>query len=323
MPLADELSELLLWLYRASREMPVGEFQTAALELVKPSLRFTAAQWGTGPITGNSASKRTVHLYNDAPDAAAAYEEIKDQDIPVKIALKEKKGVIHYNVSTFLRGKRHAGIRAYAKRLEHQNVILAFDADTTNKLIKWLSFYRANDHDYYTHADRRLAAFLVPHLWEALTINRVTHLEHLEGCGAERQFELGIADKDGYLYHAEAGFGALMRAEFGETIGRRLPGECVTALLQGDRYVGRSVVISVAQRADVLFLKARAPLPTDRLSAREWQIAKAVAQGQSYKKIAAQFSIAPATARNHIQAIHEKLLVHNAAELIAQLEVAS
>jgi DNA-binding CsgD family transcriptional regulator len=323
MSLAEDLNDVLLSLYRASREIPVGEFQTAALELIKPSLRFTAAQWGTGPITANAASKRSVHLYNDAPDAAAAYEEIKEQDIPVQIALKRGKGIFRYNVKTLLRGKRHAGIRAYAVRLEHQNVILACDADMANKLLKWMSFYRANDADYYTAADRRFAGFVLPHLWEALTINRLTHLEHLGGHVTQRQFELGIADRDGYLYHAEAGFGALVRAEFGAPIARRLPAGCVQALAEQGRYVGRSVVISVVQRADVLFLRARTALPLDKLSARERQIAKAVALGRSHKQIAAELALAPATVRNHIQAIHEKLAVHNAAELIAQLELAS
>ena len=302
---------------------PSASFRLRRWSSIKPSLRFTAAQWGSGPITGNSASKRTVHLYNDAPDAAAAYEEIKDQDIPVQIALKRKKGIFRYNVKSLLRGKRHAGIRAYAARLEHQNVILACDADMAHKLLKWMSFYRANDADYYTAADRRFAGFMLPHLWEALTINRLTHLEHLDGRVTQRQFELGIADRDGYLFHTEAGFGALLRAEFGDKIARRLPPGCARALCEQGRYVGRSVVISVVQRADVLFLKARAPLALDRLSAREWQIANAVALGRSHKQIAAELSLAPATVRNHIQAIHEKLSVHNVAELIAQLELAS
>jgi hypothetical protein len=232
MSLAEHLNDLLLSLYRASREVPIGEFQATALELLKPSLRFTAAQWGTGPITANSASKRTVHLYNDPPDAAAAYEEIKDQDIPVQIALTKGKGIFRYNVNAFLRGKQHAGIRAYAARLEHQNVILSINCDMENKLLKWMSFYRANESDNYTEADRRFTGFLMPHLWEALTINRLTHLEHLDGHVRERKFELGIADRDGYVYHAEAGFSALVRAEFGDRFGRRLPVECVTALTE-------------------------------------------------------------------------------------------
>ena len=146
----------------------MGEFQATALELLKPSLRFTAAQWGTGPITGNSASKRTVHLYNDAPDAAAAYEEIKDQDIPVQIALKRRKGIFRYNVQRLLRGKQYTGIRAYAARLEHQNVILAIDCDMATSSSGRCRFLRAKDSDCYTEAERRYTTLLMPHLWEAL-----------------------------------------------------------------------------------------------------------------------------------------------------------
>jgi DNA-binding CsgD family transcriptional regulator len=56
----------------------------------------------------------------------------------------------------------------------------------------------------------------------------------------------------------------------------------------------------------------------DRLSPREWQISNAIAQGKNHKEIAAALAISPVTVRNHIQAIHEKLSVRNAAELIAK-----
>nr|WP_158651774.1 LuxR C-terminal-related transcriptional regulator [Marinobacterium profundum] len=47
-----------------------------------------------------------------------------------------------------------------------------------------------------------------------------------------------------------------------------------------------------------------------------------MARGLSHKEVARALGIAPATARNHIQAIHERLRVRNSAELVEQLQLA-
>jgi len=323
MTLAEELNGLLLSLYRAAREIPLAEFQRAALELIRPTLRFTTARWGTNPLPGNTAAKGSAHLYSDHPVTAAVYEEIKDRDLSVQIELYRRKGPIDYGVGTLLHGKCRSASRDCAKRSGHQNVILAFDVDTAKKLLKWMSFYRADHHQPYDARDYRLARLLVPHLWEALTLNRMTQLEHIDRSGVDRPFKLGIADTNGVLHHAESDFGALLRSEFGNSADRQLPPACLITLLERGRYVGDSVVIWVAQRTDVLFLKARSPIAVDRLSPREREISNAIARGKSYKEIALELAIAPATVRNHIQAIHQKLAVSNAAGLIAQLGMAS
>ena len=313
--LSDNFGEILLSLYRAAREAPINEFQREALEIVRPSLRFTSAQWGSGPQNSTSISKRSVYLYNDPPDAAAAYEEIKDQDEAPKYAWKIGNGVLSYNVASFMPGKARAGIRVYARRLEHENVLIAFNTDTARSFTRWLSFYRADGKQLFCTADEAVLSVLTPHLWEALAINRVTHLEHVSGLRDEQQFALGIADRDGKLCHAETRFAALLRTEFGEHVGFQFPQSCVDQLLAQRRYVGRVAVFCVAQEAEVLFLKARALVAADQLTHREREVAALVVRGFAHKKIARSLHISPATTRNHIQAIHRKLGVHNTAEL--------
>ena len=164
-----------------------------------------------------------------------------------------------------------------------------------------------------------MAEVLIPHLWEALTINRIAHLEHLGEQRISRRFELAICDRNGTLHHDEAAFRALMRAEFGAGFLGKLPDECIRTLLAVGRYRGDAIVISVARPVEVLFLKARLLCNVDRLSPRELQIATEVARGRSHKSVAEALGIAPSTVRNHVQAIHDKLGVRNAAELAAEV----
>jgi DNA-binding CsgD family transcriptional regulator len=54
---------------------------------------------------------------------------------------------------------------------------------------------------------------------------------------------------------------------------------------------------------------------------RELQVASQIAKGRTYEEVAVALGIAPSTARNHLQAIHEELQVRNKAELIAQFNL--
>jgi DNA-binding CsgD family transcriptional regulator len=314
-----QFSEFLLALYRAAREVPLPQFQDEALELLKPALRFDSAQWGGGSINPEWISKRHVHLHNDRPDAALIYDDVKDQDDPVKLAWRREHGAIAYNIADFMPGRSRAGIRAYAKKVEHANVLMRFDIDTSNAVAQWLSLYRQKDTERFGASDPELISLLTPHLWEALTINRITHLEHLGGGEGERRFDLAICDFEGRWLHVEEGFRQLVGAEFGHAGTVRLPQDCLAHLLRDDKYVGHVSVLTTAQRADVLFLKARRVAAADGLTAREDEVARLVAQGKTHKQVAGQLRISVSTVSNHMRAIHDKLEIRNAAELAAEL----
>jgi DNA-binding CsgD family transcriptional regulator len=312
-----ELSQLLIELYRAAREMPLAEFQGWALGLLRPALGFNSAQWGSGTQKGESISKHgfSLFLVNEPPDAADRYDEVKDQDLSVRQVWKQGQGVIAFNAGALFAAKSHAGIRAYTRRVAHENTLIAFDVDRTRGFTRWLSLYRADAGREYQPEDRRLLGLVFPHLCEALAINRATHLARGPIAGAAPSFALAIVERDGYLCHAEDDFAALLRDEFGDRWRSRLPDRCVAALLDTGRFVGRSIAIEVAARADVLFLRGRPSTRTDRLTRREHQIAEGIARGLNHKEVARALGIAPATVRNTLQTIYRKLDVHNAVEL--------
>ncbi|WP_020683971.1 helix-turn-helix domain-containing protein [Marinobacterium rhizophilum] len=87
-------------------------------------------------------------------------------------------------------------------------------------------------------------------------------------------------------------------------------------------FVGRLVVLTRMVEDDLLICRVRPRLPADSLSARQLLVALQVARGLSHKEVARVLGIAPATVRNHIQAIHVRLRVHNSAELVEQLQLA-
>jgi DNA-binding CsgD family transcriptional regulator len=316
-----DLSDLLLSLYAGAREIPFEHFQAFALAAVKSVLSFDSAQWGSGPAGPGWVSKRIVHLQDESPEVLGAYEEIKDQDFAVQLLRAENRcqDVFSYNVNALLTGCARSGIRDYAHRFRHENVLMSARVDEAAGFARFVAFYRAKKEELYSEDDRRTARLLVPHLWQALTLNRAANLEQAgKGCGDQRA-SLAIADRDGWVHYAEKNFNDLLRCELGAAV-QRLPDRCLSQLADAGRYVG-GVATIVLQRTsgEMFFLRGRPSSAVDRLSRRELAVAKKFVTGLDYREIAATLFISPATVRNHLQAIYEKLAIHNKAELIARL----
>jgi DNA-binding CsgD family transcriptional regulator len=315
-----ELSNLLLALYQASREVPPEQFQDWALDFIKRLVPFDSSWWGSGILTKGGVDVHAVHLHNlpDKAEVLSAYSEVAHQDTAALAVLTQGGGVRSYDPAIFS-GKETSGVRAFQKRVGIENVMLASDFDPKTRMARWISLFRRDPDLRFTDTESRMSHLLMPHLLEALEINRLTHLEHLARDRAGRRYCLAIADRRGFLYHAEAGFLELVQAEQGMLENGRIGDNALRLLADSKRYVGQSALVQATRKADLLFLRARPLAAMDALSAREREIARLVADGRTHKEIAQALQITPATARNHIAAIHAKASVRNNVELAGKL----
>lgn len=317
-----ELSQLLLALYSASHETPSGEFQDRALNLLKSAVSFDSAIWGTGRYSSDGLGWNSVHLHNEPHEIIAEHEHVKHQDTVSVIVRPHSATTMAFHAPTVLRGRDKSGIRDYTVRFGHQNAMISSEINQDTGYAYWVSLYRANADHHYTERDRQVAAIICPHLREALRINRVLQMERLRSQQVDEA--MAIVDAKGALYHTEPAFTALLQNEWSGWDGSVLPQELWHVLTtDGGSYAGKAIVVRRVSVTDMMFLKARRRSAGDALSPREQAVARYVAQGLSHKEIARVLGTAPQTVRNQIQAIHEKLAVHNTAELIAQLNLAA
>ncbi|MGO4394312.1 LuxR C-terminal-related transcriptional regulator [Variovorax sp. M-6] len=121
-------------------------------------------------------------------------------------------------------------------------------------------------------------------------------------------------------YYSEAGFDEMLRREWSDWNGGAIPREVLEHFLLGNgHYLGRTLVLSHRTQQGLLFLHARPRRPVDELSPREHVIAELMAMGKTYKEIAKALERSPATVRNQIRSIYQKLGVTNIAGLIEGL----
>jgi DNA-binding NarL/FixJ family response regulator len=136
---------------------------------------------------------------------------------------------------------------------------------------------------------------------------------------------MAMYTSSGILLCAENEFTALLAEQWPHSAPERLPLVVADALLvQRQQFcLGERILVYLSQRVgDVVYLKVRPRQRIDGLTGRELQVARLVACGMSFKEVAATLRLAPATVRNHIQHIHERLEIHTNAELASLLACA-
>ncbi|UUZ76278.1 LuxR C-terminal-related transcriptional regulator [Polaromonas sp. P1(28)-13] len=316
-----DFNTLLLRLYRLSQELPIQHFQDAALAQIKRVLPFDSSMWGTATTKPEGIDIHTVHLHEKSPEMLLAYEPVKHQDSAAATVFGKSHVTRTFHAESWFSDQKTRELRDFLRRFGHENIFIAADSNPRTNFVHWISLYRADKEAHCTEDERLLLGELAPHVMQALAMNRVMHLDYLEAADkALSPYGSAIADACGVLYHSDPQFKGLAQAEWNGWSGLILPADLMDALSSGhERFIGRTMVVRQYVEHGLLFLKARSRCLADLLTLREWTIARLIAKGESHKEIARALNRSPATVRNQIQVIYEKLQVGSIAMLIEAL----
>lgn len=157
---------------------------------------------------------------------------------------------------------------------------------------------------------------LMPHLVE---VHRMARLHHLLGDPHVHARAWALVDGEGYLREAASAFVHLMREEWPDWRGGRLPESMCAILCKRGAYVGRALSFRAEPRESFWFAQARHKTDVDALGAREREVALRYSRGQTHTAIASELGISPATVRNHVAHCYKRLAVSNKAELLQRL----
>ncbi len=317
-----DLCELLLHLYRLAQDVSIEGFQDAALDVLRPVVPFDTSMWGTATTGEQGIDIHTIHLHRTPPEMLADYALVKHMDTAAATVVGQPMVVRGFHANTWPQPRE---IREFLRRYGHENIFIAADSQPQHQFVHWISLFRADREAHGSAAEVDLLRKLSPHLMQALSMNRVLHLQRASA--ADRSLSphgAAMADSKGVLYHHDPLFDALAREEWSGWSGRRLPRQVMDAAqAQTFRHVGRSVVLQGrVEHGGLLFLRARRCCKADRLGAREQLVAQLVVSGHTYKEIAQRLERSPATIRNQIQSIYAKLEVGGIAGLIEALRQA-
>lgn len=304
-PAPEALGALLLQLYQAARSPSVQQFQERAIQALRALLPFDASLWGTGTLVDGHTHTHGAHLWNMPPDAVDLLNLTESHNV-VAQRCAAAPGVAHVFSAQDLHTNAQTALLAQYQGV--RQVLCMATIDPLSSLVGYVSLARAGDEPSFGPEDQRWLTLLMPHLNTMLNLSRVAQIEQIRSQRGTAHTRLAVTDVKGILHVMEPGFDQLLREEWPTWRGPWLP-----AALLGQpagvapRHEGRHLLIEVTGVAEQLLVTLTRRGPSDRLSRQERACAEAYAQGWSYKEVARELGLAPATVRHHLREAYAKL----------------
>ncbi|KXU85046.1 hypothetical protein CI15_22455 [Paraburkholderia monticola] len=316
-PMSD-LDRAILETYRVARACSGDRFIDTAFDVLGKYVPFDSARWATASATPAGVVFHAPHLVNEVPDWDNRYGEIRSKDTAARFMLTHPGTTGNFHSLTSLTGPDNAALLDYTRKVKHANALITAHKDFTTGYTLTIGLFAAHVDRQYSEQERQFVEFLYPHLMEAWAVNQSLQIERYRS----RIWSVAMCLPPGLITLCEPAFFDLLRAEWpGGHGGHVLPPVLIELLGSGaDGHRGRHAVFRFERHPKFAFVRARLATSVDLLTEREREVAECVASGLTHKEVARRMSIAPATVRNHLQAIHRRIGARNNAELVALLQ---
>ena len=320
-------NDFLLHVYRDARELACDEFQHAALARVQTHFPFSAAFWGDGQlVNGDSEIVPTaLHAENIDQQFLVDWSRAHPADPALPIVLSHMGRALRVLVPRFYAAMPE--LAALGAKHDIRSMTTIVVPAIGERGVHWLSLFRAEAGTPSSDTEMQWLEGAMPHLAEALRINRALH-GAAAASGSASPRHVAVAEAScGRLLRADSEFLAMLGREWPSFDGRvvppmlmapwrvRQPGATLTFA-----HLARKVRIDGRRAGELVFLSAQAKSATESLTPRQQGIAELYAQGLSHKEIAQRCSLAPATVRNHLALIYAALGVHGKLELASLVQ---
>lgn len=313
----EAILDLALQLYRAAQDMPLEDFEALALSILKALIPFYAAVWLAAKYERGRLTLLRSHLQGLPREALPL---LVGPNGPLCQAAAVAAGAPRHahglHVPSLCHDDQADAALQLARRHHLEKQLLIADAAATSSPGNWLALYRSDTDPAFDERDCRKLALSMPHMSQALAINRRLHLGGGPVESPRNMSVQAVVRADGRLIHCGERLRQVLRTRYPAWEGIALPDELVGKLQRNDAVeLSSDVRLRVSRMGAAVLLVLQEVQPTERLSARELQVAQLFGAGASYKQIARQASISPATVRNVVQNTYRKLKINNKAQL--------
>lgn len=305
----EAFSVLLLDLYRYSRELAMRDFQRSTLERLRQVLPFDSAWWG---ISCPEYDLHSSFLFGLPAHYPQAWERIKYGDTLAQVTAAAPGITARFDPHQM---RQSPGLRHLVAEFGIEQALCTVVVNPELRLSTFLSLYRHSAAPRFSREEAALKQLLMPHLWATWTSNWIAQLDHIRAHPAARRAAFAIADALGTLHTAETGFPDIMRQEWPEWAGPRLPPLIQDCLRTQSRATGAQVLARAFPVCGLFLVEVRTRSPLDRLTPRERAIAYGFSRGKSHKVIALELRLSPATIRSHLRTVYAKLDICDKAQL--------
>lgn len=307
----EALSSLLLDLYAKCQVLPMTDYLPHVLHAIKKQLPFDSAWWAMSTTIDEHHEIHGSYIDGLPADMANLWVENQTDEVIGRAVMNRPEQTINFRPVDV---DKTPGSRLLAERGGFRHVLCTC---CENKLIGQRSFLALSRHDErngFREDERRFKELLMPHINATMSMNRVAQLRQERALGKDVRVAMAVVDRRGAIHTVEPGVIERLSSEWSDWKGALLPTALRAAIDRADTlYLGEKIQASFSWMGDVALMELRQICPVDRLSPREREVGQAFASGLSYKEVARDLHMAPATVRHHLRSIYVKLGVDNKA----------
>lgn len=319
----DANSLMLQW-HAAALTLSFEAFQSWCLATLKPRLRFDGAIWGVLSAAEIAAGRRinTAHVHRIDEDVIARLEEARVGDFADRRPAGRALNICLSDDAWS--GPDQAELREHGRRYGLLNTLSMRVAEPSGTGHQFILLRRKSAGQRFSADEASSFELLAPHMAQAFATCRRLYLDAAQN-GDRRSAGLAVAmvDRAGVIHDSQPRFVPLLRREWSDWPGQRLPEPLLdlTARRSGTRwrFLGQQVTADFVPVDDLYLLTVRPRHACDALTPRESEVAQQYAAGGSFREIAESLKLAPATVRSHLRNVFGKLRVRNKSQLAAAL----
>lgn len=302
----------------------LAAFQSWCLATLKPHLRFDGAIWGLRSDAEGQAGRRIniAHVHRIGEDVLDRLEEARSGDFAGRRPLGRALNICLADETWD--GPAHVALREHGYSHAMLNTLSIRCADACAAGQQFIILRRKSAGQRFSSDEAASLEWLAPHMMQAYAACRRLCLEAAQA-GDLRSAGLAVAmiDRDGVIHDRQARFVAMLRREWSDWPGTRLPEPLLelTARRAGTpwRFLGEQVAADFVPVDDLYLVSVRPRHGADILTSRETEVAQHYAAGGNFREIAASLDLAPATVRSHLRNVFGKLGIRNKSQLAAAL----
>ncbi|WP_417248291.1 helix-turn-helix transcriptional regulator [Celeribacter sp.] len=298
-------------LYHDALECEPDELRLRVLGNLQRLIPFDFGVWGGGRADSRLVSDLTV--LNQSEAILEDWEAVAQQDDFCDLTLNRLGSTARFDdVPDYREG---LAFNEHWRRFNASHMMATIVGEKTYGYVSFVGLCAEGRPLVFSDAERTLKQMLMPHLSQALRMNR----ELWAGRAVREHDAVVLVDGGGWILTVQGPFRDLAEREWGKQP-VQLPALIMDALKNGERWIGKTLemgMLPLGTNFLVHLSEHHAPLAA--LSAREREVAQMFASGQTYKQVARALGTSPYTVRNQITRIYEKLEISNKAELAQAL----
>lgn len=307
-------------IYQTALVESPNEFQKNVLDKLNEVIGFDHAWWG---IMSQAPSKGFKLLSSLRYELPAAFEEhwkavCADDTLASSVHLQPKT-TIHFCKRDLY---STSGLSSLNNTFKLHQALCTSIFLPDHQSFLFISLFRSGDSPIpFKEADIDLKQLITPHLYACWKTNLVAAIERskLEN---HRQGAVAFVDREGSVVCTSDAFKDLISQaypwwSFGEKLPVQFTSKPIVNLLTEKQ---KKLIVEKSEVGGLYKIDIKNLSLIEKLSSRERQIAHAYSSAKTYKEIALDYSLTPATVRNYIQKIYEKLGIGNKAELVRMFD---